>query len=319
MLKIIGLFILTILMVGCTYEEPKKDVVKVVEKVFAVDIQVVGSLIEGMSICLDEKNICKYTNKFGMVQFDDFGTYSFKIKDMNISKVKIDANRTIVSPYVLFDNNETMAKRALLLFHAFDKSEDIKDEEVLLRLSTYIPKDKSIKSLIAKTKVELIYTDVNNTKVGSTEENITKVLLSEYEMLHYITNDLNISNSKEHNITINFSENNITRDENKIIHIDIPSKSIYESLDDVVKFIDLAKDKNVTIGNSEEKYLLTKNSLTSFNLGEKYLVSAIVKKDHVVISFLDNTSRITDESILIINDVDNILATNLLDLYLDQK
>jgi len=319
MLKIIEILILTILMVGCTYEEPKESVPEVVDKVFAVDIQVVGSLIEGMSVCFDEKNICKFTNKYGMVQFDDMGTYSFRIRDMNISQVEIDANRTIVSPYVLFDTNDTLAKRALLLFHAFDKSEDITDEEVLLTLSTYIPTDKSIKSLIGKTKVDLTYMDVNNTEANSTEENITKVLVSEYEVLNYITNDLNISNSNEHNITINFSENNITRDDNDMVHIAIPNKSSYESLDDVMKFVDLALDKNVSINNSDEKYLLTKNSLTSFNLGERYLVSAIVKEDHVVISFLDNISRITDESTLIVNDMDNILSTNLLDLYVDEN
>jgi hypothetical protein len=306
-------------MLGCTYEEPKKKVEKEVEKVFAVDIQVVGSLIEGMTVCFDEKNLCKHTDKYGMVQFDDMGTYSFKIRDMHISKVEIDTNRTIISPYQFFEDNETLAKRTILLLHAFDKTEDLSDEQVLLTLSSYIPKDKSIKSLLAKTKWKSTYKDVNNTKVGSTEENITKVLVSKHEVLQYMTNDLNITNNKEHNITINFSENNITRDDDDMVHINIPSKLSYANLNDVMKFVDLSYDKNVTINNSEEKYLLTKNSLTSFNIGEKYLVTAIVREDHVVLSFLDNTSRITDESILIVNAIDNILSTHLLDLELEES
>jgi hypothetical protein len=317
------LFLITFIILAissCSYDEPKKTSDEEVTKIFAVQMQVVGSLIEGMSVCYDKNNTCKQTDKNGMVEFDTFGKYSFKIRDINLSTLKIDANRTIISPYTLFDKNETLAGRSVLLLHAFDKGEKIDDEEVLLSLSTYIPKIKDFPTLLAKSKIEIIPKDINtilnmgNSDSNSSDENDTSRFVNEYELLRYTTNDSNLSNVKEHNITINFTENNITRD-NKQFHVDIPNKESYERLDSVMKFVDLAVDKNVTFNNFEEKYLLTKNSLTSFNLGEKYVVSAIVKKDHVVLQFFDNSSRITDETILILNEEENVLSTNLLDIY----
>ena len=307
---------------SCSYEETEKDSEEQVEKkVSAVQIQVVGSLIEGLTVCYDKNNTCKQTNKSGMVEFDVFGKYSFKIRDINLSTLKIDNNRTIVSPYTLFDKNETLAQRSVLLFHAFDKGEKIDDEEVLLSLSSYIPDIKDFPTLLAKSKVETVVKDLNeilnlnndSNSSDNNDTNDTSRFVDEFELLRYTTNEFNLSNVKEHNITINFTDNNITRDE-QVFHVDIPKKSSYESLNEVMKFVDLSVDKNVTIDNFEEKYLLTKNSLTSFNLGDKYVVTSIVKKDHIVIQFFDNASRISDETILITNDEDNVLSTNLLDL-----
>ena len=321
----ITLIILTIS--SCSYDEPEKVSEEEVTKVSAVQMQVVGSLIEGMSVCYDKNNTCKQTDKNGMVEFDAFGDYSFKIRDINLSTLKIDANRTIISPYTLFDKNETLAGRSVLLLHAFDKSEKIDDEEVLLSLSPYIPKIKDFPTLLAKSKVELIPKDLNeilnlnNSDTNSSDNNDTNDtsrFVYTYELLKYTTNDLNLSGVKEHNITINFTENNITRDD-KQFHVEIPDKSSYEHLNKVMKFVDLAVDKNVTFNNFEQKYLLTKNSLISFNLGDKYVVSAIVKKDHVVLQFFDNSSRITDETILILSEEENVLSTNLLDIYLETE
>ena len=324
------LFILfTVLAVGaCSYEEPKKNPEEETkEKIFAVQMQLVGSIIEGLTVCFDENNTCKKTNNSGMVEFENFGKYSFKIRDINLSTLEIDTNRTIVSPYTLFDKNETLAKRSVLLLHAFDKGKTIDDEQVLLSLSSYIPDIKDFPSLLAESKVELIPKDINeilnlnNTDSNNSENNDTNDtsrFAYEYELLRYTTNEFNITdNANEHNITINFTESNITRD-GKDSHIVIPDKSSYESLDNIMKFVDLAVDKNVTIDNFEEKYLLTKNSLTSFNLGDKYVVNAIVKEDHVVLEFFENSSRIKDETILIETDEDNILLTSMLNLRLDE-
>jgi len=304
------LMIFTILLfVSCSYQEKDTKIEEEeVEKKFSVQMQVVGSLIEGLTVCYDKNNICKQTDKNGMVEFDFFGNYSFKIRDINLSTLTIENNRTIISPYTLFDKNETLARRSILLIHAFDKGTKIDDEEVLLSLSSYIPKVNDFLTLLSKTKLKIVPKDIND----------SSHFVDEYELLGYITNDFNISDSKEHNITINFTENNITRD-GKETHLVIPTKSTYESLNGIMKFIDLANDKNVSFDNFNQKYLLTKKSLTSFNLGDKYIVNSIVKEDHVVMEFFDNASRIKDETILIISDEDDVLSTNILDLRIRQE
>jgi len=346
--------IFIVLVIGaCSYEEPTDKKEEEIKKVASVQIQVVGSLIEGLTVCYDKNNSCKQTNKHGMVEFDNFGTYSFKVRDMSLSKLKIDSNRTIVSPYTLFDKNETLAQRTILLLHAFDKSKSIEDEEVLLSLSSYISDESSVEELLAKTYIDVNCTDMNganincsdvsctdvngsninysdsnctnidstdinctyikNSEDNSTEGNILEVLVVKYELLKYRTNDYNVSEIQEHNITINFTESNITRD-GKHSHIVIPKKSSYETLNDVMKFVDLSVDKNVTIDNFEEKYLLTKNSLISFNLGDRYVVRSLVKEEHVVLEFFENSSRIKDETVLIVTDEDNVLSTSMLNL-----
>ncbi|CAA6808861.1 MAG: Unknown protein [uncultured Sulfurovum sp.] len=286
--------LVTFLILGitaCSYEESKTESTEEVEKVSAVQIQVVGSVIEGLTVCFDKNNSCKQTTTEGMVEFDSFGTYSFKVRDIEISTLTIDNNRTIISPYSLFDQNDTLAEQTLLLLHAFDKSETIDDEEVLLTLSSYIPEVQSFQEL---------FDDINESR-----------------MLKYVTNDFNVSDSTEHNITINFSESNITRD-NESTTIVVPTKESYESLDTIMNFVDLAVDKNVTLDNFDDNYLLTKSSLTSFNLGDKYVVTAVVKKDHVVLQFFDNTSRTTDEAILVTNSDENVLSTTLLDIRFEE-
>jgi len=315
--------------ISCSYEEQNGSTDEEVEKVFAVQIQVVGSLIEGVTVCYDANNTCKQTNNKGMVEFDTFGKYSFKIRDIPLSTLNIDNNRTIVSPYTLFDKNETIAGRSVLLLHAFDKSEKIDDEEVLLSLSSYIPKIKDFPTLLAKAKIEIIPKDLNTilqnatngdsnaSDANATDANDTSRFVDTYELLRYSTNDLNLSEVKVHEIIINFTENNITRD-GEHFHVEIPSKESYESLNSVMHFVDFAMDKNVSFNNFEEKYQLIKTSLTSFNLGERYVVSSIVKKDHVVIEFFDTTTRLTDETILIVSDDDNVLSTNIFDLYIEE-
>jgi hypothetical protein len=261
-----------------------------------------------------------------MVEFDEFGEYSFKVRNIHIGKLKVDANRTIVSPYDFFDQNETQAQRAILLLHAFDKSENITDEEVLLTLSTYIPEAESFESLFETIELNSTYADINisdvnisseanSTDINATDGNVTAELISQYEILSYSTNENNITGAKEHNITINFTEHNITRDGVEV-NLEVPIKESYGSLNQVMNFVDIVNDKNVTINNFEEKYLVTKTSLISFNLGDRYVVNTIVKKDHVVLEFFDNTSRITDEAILITSEDEDVLSTNLLDIYL---
>jgi len=245
-----------------------------------VQIQVVGSLIEGMIVC-DSNNSCKQTDTNGMVSFEKFDDYAFKINDINISSLSIDSNMTIVSPYTFFDTNDTLAKNFLLLLHAFDKGSDITDETVSLTFSSYIPTVISIKTFI--------------------EEKL------DGEDLVYSVN--------EHNIIIDTEDNSIDRD-NVDSTILVPSKEIYKKLDYVSTFIEIANDKNVTLGNIGTKYLLERTTLTSFTLGERYRFTASVDESDVLVEIYDNTSRTTDNAKLVIGDENSTLITNLVSVTL---
>lgn len=245
-----------------------------------VQIQVVGSLIEGMIVC-DTNNSCKQTDTNGMVSFEKFDDYAFKINDINISTLTIDNNMSIISPYTFFDTNETLAKNFLLLLHAFDKGSDITDEKVSLTFSSYIPTVSSIKTFI--------------------EEKL------DGEDLVYSVND--------HNITIDMEDNSIDRD-NVDSTILVPSREIYKNLDHVSNFIEKTNDKNVTLGNIGTKYILKRTTLTSFTLGERYRFTASVNESDVLVEIYDSTSRTTDNAKLIIGDDNSTLITNLVSVTL---
>ncbi|CAA6816268.1 MAG: Unknown protein [uncultured Sulfurovum sp.] len=284
MKRILILISLGLFIVACSYEEQTTSVEEEESFPAAVQIQVVGSTVEGLTVCFDTNNTCKKTNTNGVVEYESFGDYRFMIRDINITTLTIDNNRTIVSPYKLFDANETMAKRFLMLLHAFSKSSDPTDEAVLLTLSDYIPVEKSIEELLDKTAI-----DSNTT----------------HETLKYTIN--------EHNVSIDFDESNITRDD-KTYNLSIPSKKAYQALETVKNFVDFAVDKNVSLDNFEDKFLFVKQSLTTFSLGDKYTVTTIVKEDEVFLDFLDNESRTTDRTTLIETNNSKVLTTSLLSL-----
>lgn len=266
---------------GCSYEDPV--IVAPVEETTGeatVQLELVGSQIEGLTVCFDVNNTCKKTSRTGVVDYSHFGDYRFMIREMNITTLAIDTNRTVVSPYDLFEANETLAQRFLILLHAFSKSPDPTDDSVLLTLSNFIPKDTNISTLLA-----------NN-------------------ILEYSIDDNNVS--------INFSEHNISRNGIDFKQT-VPSKVAYESLELVKDFVDLAKDKNVSLDNFEEKYLLGKTSLTTFTLGSKYTVTTKLEGDKVLLKFLDTETRVTDTAILIDNNQTEVLSTNLISLRLSSK
>ena len=274
------LSLIFVIIVGCDDPqeniEPKNDQEELVEKL-PVQLQVIGSL-EGIIVC-DSNSSCKETDSNGVVSFDTFGHYSFKINDINISTFEIDSNITVVSPYKLFEDNETLAKNFLLLLHAFDKGSDIADEEVSLSFSSYIPTATTIKNFI-----NLNLQDNN---------------------LSYSVND--------HNITIDTVEHLIDRDGINF-DIDIPTKESYTKLKNISDFIGMAKDKNVTLGNISTKYILNEETPTSFTLGERYRFRAYIKEEDVLIDIYDNSSRTTDNAKLIIDDDNSTLVTNLISI-----
>lgn len=277
--------ILLIFILGCDdpiEEEPQPNNEEEVIPILPVQIQVVGSLIEGMIVC-DSNNSCKQTDSNGMVAFDKFDNYCFKINDINLSILNIDNNSTIISPYTLFDNNETLAKSFLLLLHAFDKGSDISDEKVALTFSSYIPIAKDIPTFIREHRQD--------------------------DDIVYSVND--------HNITIDTEDNSIDRD-NVDFTIDVPIKAAYSKLDKVSNFITLANDKNVTLGNVSTKYLLTSSTLSSFELGERYTFSALAKEEDVVVEIYDKNSRTTDSAKLVESDDNNSLVTNLVSIILEK-
>ena len=285
--KILKIVILAVafLFLGCDDPEESTSTTSNEEEatvILPVQIQVIGSLIEGMIVC-DNNNSCKQTDSDGIVSFDKFGAYDFKINDINVSSLNIDSNVTIVSPYTFFENNETLAKNFLLLLHAFDKGSDITDEKVSLTFSSYIPTTTSIKTFI--------------------EEKL------DGEDLVYSVN--------EHNITIDTEDNSIDRDGTDSI-IDVPTKEVYTKLDNVSNFINLANDKNVTLGNVSINYLLSKTTPTSFTLGERYSFKAYAKAEDIVVDIYDSTIRSTDSAKLIIDDDNNTFITNLVSLTLEE-
>jgi len=269
------LIILTILgIISCSYEEPVTPPVEETTEA-AVQLELVGSQIEGLTVCFDANNTCKKTSTTGVVDYTYFGEYRFMIRDMNITTLSIDANRTVISPYELFESNETLAQRFLVLIHAFSKSTDPTDDSVLLTLSKFIPENTNISALLA-----------NNILTYSIDDN---------------------------NVSINFSDNNISRNGTDF-NQRVPSKAAYTSLGIVKNFVDFAKDKNVSLDNFEEKHLLSKTSLTTFTLGSKYTVTIKVEGEKVFLNFLDNETRVTDKATLIDNNNTEVLSTNLLSL-----
>jgi len=235
-----------------------------------------------MVVC-DTNNSCKKSDSDGMVAFEKFDDYNFKINDINVSSLLIDSNRTIVSPYKLFDTNDTLAKNFLLLLHAFDKSSDISDEKVVLSFSSYIPKANNIRTFIDEHREE--------------------------DDIVYTVND--------HDIIIDTEENSIDRGDEDF-SIDVPSKETYAKLDIVSNFITLANDKNVTLGNVSTKYLLKSSTLSSFDLGERYTFSAFAKEEDVVVEIYDKNSRTTDSAKLVESDDNNSLVTNLVSIILEK-
>lgn len=261
-IKILVLLWTVISLTSCSCGDEEESVEDNKSEALGIEIQVVGSLIEGMTLCLDN-NVCKKTDSDGMVAFDSFGSYNFKINDINVYNLKIDSNNTIISPYDLFENNETLAKDFLLLLHAFDKGSDISDEKVSLTFSSYIPTATTIESFI----VEHI----------------------DDEDIVYSVND--------HNITIDTADNSIDRDGTDF-PIDVPTKNAYALLNKISDFITVAHDKNVTLDNIETKYLLKKETLSSFSLGDSYIFTASAKEDEVVVEIYDRKARSTDSATL---------------------
>jgi len=248
---------------------------------YKVKIQMVGSEIEGLRLCsqLSKEPICKKTDSNGMVEFKKEGNFTVSINEMNISTIEVKNDASVYSPYQLFENDEDLAKKVLLLFHAFDKSEDISDEKVSLSFSKYIPKFDSIEKLIKE------------------EENLT-----------LITYDVN-----EHNISIDWEDNTIIRDDKTTV-IEVPTKEAYAQLNDVAQFVYMADDKNVTMDNLETKYHLKKETLTRFSLGDAYILNAVAKDDKVVIEVYNKESRVTDEVVLLKSDDNNTLVTDYFSL-----
>ncbi len=274
---------IALLFLGC--DDPKESIATTTNEeestvILPVQIQVVGSLIEGMVVC-DDSNSCKQTDSNGMVAFEKFGDYAFKINDINVSSLTIDSNMTIVSPYTFFENNETLAKTFLLVLHAFDKGSDITDEKVFLTFSSFIPVATDIKTFI--------------------EENLDE------EDLVYSVN--------EHNITIDTEDNSIDRDDIDFT-IEVPEKEAYLKLNNVSSFISLANDRNVTLGNVSTKYLLKRVTPTSFTLGERYSFKSYAKAEDVIVDIYDSTSRSTDSAKLIIDDDNTTFITNLVSITL---
>jgi len=248
---------------------------------YKVKIQMVGSEIEGLRLCsqLLEEPICKKTDSNGMVEFKKKGNFTVSINEMNISTIEVKNDASVYSPYQLFEKDEDLAKKVLLLLHAFDKSEDISDEKVSLSFSKYIPKFDSIEKLIKE------------------EENLT-----------LITYDIN-----EHNVSIDWEDNTIIRDDKTSV-IEVPTKEAYAQLNDVAQFVYMADDKNVTMDNLETKYHLKKETLTRFSLGDVYILNAIAKEDKVVIEVYNKESRVTDEVVLLESDDNNTLITDYFSL-----
>jgi len=277
------LVVILFLILGC--DDPKEVAPKEPNqeeeiKILPVQLQVVGSLIEGMVVC-DNNNSCKSTDNNGVVSFDKFGQYSFKINDINLSTLTIDTNKTILSPYTFFENNATLAKDFFLLLHAFDKGSNIADEKVALTFSSYIP---------------------------------TATTIEDFITTHLDGDDL-LYSVNEHNITIDTEDNSIDRDD-KSFDIDVPTKESYAKLQYISNFIEVAEDKNVTLSNLSTKYLLKGVTPTSFTLGERYRFTAYAKTEDVMVDIYDSTSRTTDKSKLIIDDNNQTLITNLVSVIL---
>lgn len=302
MLKWLSVSIIVLLSMGlsgCSCEEDA-DTTELLTPL-NVQMQVLGSSIEGMTVCLDN-NVCKKTDTKGMVAFEKFGTYSFKINDMNISVLDIDKNKTLISPYALFDKNDTLAKDISLLIHAFDKSKDPSDKSVLLSFSSYIPKAESIEAFMLDHRVDDNLTFVVNEHNNTVDFNASKIY----------------RDCEDKNVTV-FDANAsafVTKTELKCDEfiVDIAPKENYALLEEVSSFISLAEDKNVTLENIETKYLLKQETLTSFTLGESYRFSFFVEKDKVAVEIYDAASRTTDKAVLLESDDATTLLTNLTEI-----
>ena len=301
MLKWLNISVIILLAMGlsgCKYKEDEDVNTAKLPTPLNVQMQVLGSTIEGMTVCLDN-NVCKKTDSKGMVAFEKFGSYTFKINDMHISTLEIDNNKTLISPYVLFDKNDTLAKDISLVIHAFDKSKDPSDESVLLSFSSYIPKAESIEAFIADNKVDGNLTYVINDHNNTIDFNASKIYrdCKNEEVSVY---DTNVGEF-------------VTRLELKCDEfvVDIAPKENYVLLEDVSAFIALAEDNNVTLENIETKYLLKQETLTSFTLGDRYRFSFFAEKEKVVVEIYDAQSRITDKGELLKSDDVHSLLTNL--------
>jgi len=256
------------------------------EDEYTVKIEMVGSAIEGLTLCttIDEASICKKTDSRGMVEFKEGKRFNIALNDMNLTTIEIEHNASVYSPFQLF-SEERFAKKVLLLLHAFDKSEDITDEQVLLSFSKYIPNFASIKELIEK------------------EENLT--------LISYEVND--------HNVTIDWEDNTILRDSAEVAIVDVASKEAYYRLNSVARFVYLAEDKNVTMDNLETKYLLKRDSLTRFSLGEEYSLHAFAKDNDVIVELYNKKTRTTDELKLLDGEDNNTLRMDYLSLVFSEE
>lgn len=303
MLKWMNILMIVLLigLSGCKYKEDEDINSTKAPIPLNVQMQVIGSHIEGMTVCFNN-DICKKTDIKGMVAFEKIGSYSFKIKDMNISTINIEQNKTIITPYVLFEKDDILAKNTALLIHAFDKDSDPTDQSVLLSFSSYIPKANNITTFISEQRID---------------DNLT-FLINE----HNNTIDFNSSkiyrDCKDENMSI-FDENTSAFVTSLVFHcdeflLDIPSKDAYATLADVTAFIALAENKNIRLENIETTYILRQETLTSFMLGESYRFSFFAEKEKVIVEIFDTQTGTTDKAELLENDDENTLLSNLTQL-----
>lgn len=291
----VSIFMFTLLLMfnGCGSCDDESENTLENEETYSVHIQMVSSIIEGMTVCSSD-DICKDTDENGMVYFNELGTYEFKVRDMILSTLDINQSKTIVSPYKLFEDN-VLAKQVILLLHAFDKGSDPSDENVQLFLSSYVPIAENISSFIDSNK--------------------------ESEFINYSVG--------EHNNSIDTFSDIIYRDCEEgtehlnqrcdVYRLNIPTQTAYSKLDNIAEFITKSENKNVIIDNIDTKYSLKQISLTSFYLGDRYIFSFYPDNELVKVKLYDTHYQSTDEMNLLDSDNNSVLNMEYISIKVSEE
>jgi len=266
--------VIVLLCVGCSSD--KNDDEEVLKVNSSVLIQTAGIKIEGLTICLEDT--CKTTDKEGAVKFKKNGTYTFRLNNLHLASLDINTSKVLITPYILFDTNDTMAQWFELCLHAFDKKNNFDTYSVTLTDSTYIPLFDDFQMFIKNNKIN------NN--------------------LSYTVN--------EHTTAIDSYANIVIRDE-VVRNIPLISSSTYKQLEELLLFILAAESKEIQQLSTGKKFSFTTKSLNTFLLGENYEVKAQVEDDEIILLIYNNVTEITKKAHVI--DLNNTTLVTNIEIY----
>lgn len=278
--QISGLIFILLFIAGCSCSESvdNKKAEETTEAPPMVWIQMAYPKVEGLSICSELE--CKHTDADGMAVFSAFGRYTFRINQMELGSINVENNRTLVTPANLMSLNDAYPKWLELFLHACDRDEYPDDERVLLTFSPFIPSDGNFTDLLENSVID------GNLSYSTSEHNITIDAV----------NSFLLRDAEEYNLTLVDSE-------------------IYTQLANFTEFVTRADEHNASFFSTGEKLLVTSETLTRFDLGDRYQIQSMVENGKLMIKIYDYSTYEEQNAVYLSTDDENLtLITDLMTL-----